>query len=754
MRLLRLFTALLLLPAFLSSAQNAPVGTWTSHLPYNNVIGLATDGQMIYAASELTFFTYDPVSGEMDPYSKTDGMADVGMAGIGYDNVTGTVVLTYTNGNIDLFKNKNFYNIPDFKIRIVNGSKDVHNLFIENGLAYISTSVGIIVVDLEKREIKETWEFAQNQTTIPIYAFGANTQYYYATTPNGVYRINRNSPSPQVFSLWEKISNKIISDVTVVDNKMFFGNDNFVYIITADTLNPVFNAQLGGKNINAGNNRVLISYYSGVAIMNPYDYNIDDTKFFNDTRQAIALGDGSYWVADMQKGLAKFQDNPTYIKPNGPSGSISFDIYAYDRNILVAHGGTNDKWNPISPSSFNPNGFSEYKDGTWVSYGKSSGYEPLKNVTDFVAITKDRTDGTIYAGSFRDGLFILKADGSHQLLRENSPIDESVNNGGTWQITALALDKNNTLWLNQFGVPNELAAKSSDNAWYKFNGPFVTILLNSAAGLIIDDVDQKWYYSPLGGGVFVVNDGGTLDNKTDDQYKLLTTGAGLPDNDVYSLAKDKNNAIWVGTRAGIGIFNCAESIFTDGCTAEKPIVQYDQFAGELFKTEIVYAIAVDGANRKWIGTANGVWLLSPDAQEIVYRFTAENSPLPSNVIKKITVDPVTGDVYIGTEKGLVCYRSTATDGGEENEEQLVTFPNPVPSGYSGTIAIKGFVENADVRITDISGQLVYRTTALGGQAVWNGLDYKGRRPQSGVYYVFATNKDGTQKTTGKIVFRQ
>jgi hypothetical protein len=194
-------------------------------------------------------------------------------------------------------------------------------------------------------------------------------------------------------------------------------------------------------------------------------------------------------------------------------------------------------------------------------------------------------------------------------------------------------------------------------------------------------------------------------------------------------------------------------VATGSCEIRKPIVQYDQFAGYLFQNEKVKTIAVDGANRKWIGTTNGVWLISPDGDKIIYRFTVDNSPLPSNTIQKIAVDPITGVVYVGTSEGLVSFRSTATDGGESNANVLV-FPNPVPSGYSGSIAIRGLVENADVRITDISGQLVYRTTALGGQAVWNGHDYTGRTPQSGVYLIFVTNKDGSQTHVGKMVFMQ
>ncbi len=754
MRLLRLFTALFFI-ACSADAQNAPVGTWTSHLPYNNVISIATDGKMLYAASEISFFTYDPASGEMDAYSKTEGMSDVDMAWVAHDRTTGYTILTYKNGNIDLFKDRNFYNIPDFKQRVINGAKEINGIYTENGLAYISTSIGIIVVNLAKREIKETYEFIQNEITVPVLAFAASEQYFYANTGSGIYRINRNSPSPQVFSLWQKISDKVLPDAAVAQNIFFAANQDSLYKAQGDSLIGVMSLGQGGDHIDEGNGYLLICSYGAVEGYNAATWSKDVYNYqYTDTRQAVLLNDGNMWVADYYKGIAKSQDNISYVKPNGPSGLSSYDIYAYDRNVLVAHGAVSDNW----VFRYNTEGFSEYKDGQWINYNMQN-FPFLSNFYDFITITKDRNDGTIYAGSFISGLLVLNADGTHQQLAQNSPILESVNvNPGTWSVAGLVLDENRTLWVNNFGtINNELAAKTADNNWYKFNPSVFGGYPGGGTNIIIDDIGQKWYVSPRGGGVVVYNDNGTIEDKTDDATRQLMAGAGagnLPDNDVYSIAKDKNNAIWIGTRAGIAIVNCTEVAATSQCDAEQPTVQFDQFAGKLFATEIVYAIAVDGANRKWVGTASGVWLLSPSGEEIVSRFTEENSPLPSNVIKKITIDPVSGDVYIGTEKGLVCYRGTATDGGEKNEEQLITFPNPVPSGYGGTIAIKGFVENADVRITDISGQLVYRTTALGGQAVWNGMDYKGRRPQSGVYLVFATNKDGTEKTTGKIVFMQ
>jgi ligand-binding sensor domain-containing protein len=758
MSVLRLLACyLLLFSCTLVNAQQTPIGYWTSHFPYNDVISIATDGEKIFAASSLSFFTHDPASGETEAYSKAEGMADVGMAWVAFDKQTEYAILVYQNGNIDLFKDNSFYNIPDFKNRVLNVPKTIFSVYTENGLAYLSTSIGIVVVNLVKREIKETWEFVQNQITVSAHGLASTATDFYAVTSKGLYRISRSRPNPQIFSQWQQVNTKVLSDIAVAGNKLFVSTQDSLYVLENDTLRGFFQLVSGGDHLDEANGKLLLSKWNALQVFDPATFAIEFYSFFTDVKQAVSLADGSYWVADGGSGVAKAVNETSvnnYIKPNGPAGPYSFDIYAYDRNILVAHGSVTDKW----VWQFTPDGFSEFKDGQWYQYSHNT-FAPMKdlNLRDYIAITKDRSDGTIYAGSYRDGLFVLKADGSYELLRQSSPVEESKNNPGTWPIAGLALDENGTLWMSTFGTKYELAAKTRDNAWYKFDTPISMAFPNGSANVIIDDLGQKWYISPLGSGVIVYNDNNTPDNIADDTYRQLLAGAGagnLPNNDVYALAKDKNNAIWIGTRAGIGIVNCADQATTTQCDAERPIVQFDQFAGYLFETEIVYTIAVDGANRKWIGTASGVWLLSPNGDEIIYRFTAEDSPLPSNNIRKITVDPVTGDVYIGTDKGLVCYRSTATDGGAENAEKLLAFPNPVPSGYSGSIAINGFVENADVRITDMSGQLVYRTTAYGGQAVWNGLDYNGRRPQSGVYLVFASNRDGTQTKAGKIVFMQ
>jgi len=262
---------------------------------------------------------------------------------------------------------------------------------------------------------------------------------------------------------------------------------------------------------------------------------------------------------------------------------------------------------------------------------------------------------------------------------------------------------------------------------------------------------------PKSNGLVCFNHGQSIDNPGDDQWKMYRSGKGngnLPDNDVRCIAKDKNNFIWVGTAKGIGVIQCSQQVFNNqGCEATLPIVQQDNFAGYLFSDEQVQAIAVDGADRKWVGTQNGVWLISPDAAKTIYRFTESNSPLLSNDVKQIAIDGKTGEVFFATAKGICSFRSTATETVETGNEALV-FPNPVPPGYTGTIAIRGLAANAIVKITEMNGRLVYQTRALGSQATWNGKDYKGRTISTGIYLVFTSDEDHQQKLVTKIVFVQ
>jgi hypothetical protein len=372
---------------------------------------------------------------------------------------------------------------------------------------------------------------------------------------------------------------------------------------------------------------------------------------------------------------------------------------------------------------------------------------------DFITVAVDKRDGSAWAGSYGGGLLHIKNNNQFEIFKQNSPIEQAIGDLGSYRIAGLAFDADNNLWISNFGTNHQLHVLKNNASWKSFSAPFP--LNNNAAGqILIDDANQKWIISPTGNGLLVFNDNNTIDNAGDDRWKLFKTGVGsgnLPSNEVLSIAKDKSGFIWVGTSDGVASFQCPQEVFVSGCEAIWPVINDGGFANYLFKGQEVRSIAVDGADRKWIATSSGAWLVNADGDKVVEHFTEENSSLLSSDVKTITIDGKTGEVFFATAKGICSFRGTAT-AAEETKNSVLVFPNPVPPAYNGNIGIRGLPENSIVKITETNGRLVYQTRALGGQAVWNGKDYKGKQAASGIYLVIAEDENKQEKIVTKIVF--
>ncbi len=753
-------TSTFLLITFFSvcaSAQNAAIGFWDSHLPYNTSVGVVTDGNMVYSICNQAFFSYNSADGQEVSYSKTDGMSDIGMQCGGYDKTTKTLVLVYNSGSIDLFRNNNFYNIPDLKRIAKPEEKKIYQVYAENGYAYLCTSIGVVVIDLDKEEIEKTYKFQVDIETVPVYGFSADSKYFYAVTRTGLYRGDKNSPMLQNTSAWTNLYKKdTFSNVVNVDDVLYLANKRKIYAVAADSVRLIYTSPKNIQHISAGKDNLLIGVSDskgGIIKLMDKGFNIVDSFDCEDsTVQAAQTTDDHTWVATPKHGLKKRSGTETEsIVPDGPSNPNAYSVYANNRIVYVAHGGYNSSY--FAASSYD--GFSKLKDGKWTYY-RHGDYTPLNGLRDFSSLAVDELTGTLYAGSYLNGLFILHKDGSSEIINNGSLFDGSIAYGSDYhQVIGLTLDKHSNLWVTSMFSPHQLYVKAKDGTWSKYRVPGITF---GGGPVAVDDNGQVWITDYYGGGVTAINTRNTVNDTSDDEVFHFTAGkefGNLPSPVVGCVARDVNNDIWVGTENGIAIFKgCIVNGSAKLCDAEIPIVHYDQYSGPLFAGEYVKVITLDATGNKWIGTRNsGAWLISADAQTVIHHFTKDNSPLPSNYIREISIDKVTGDVYIGTDQGLVSYHGAATEGGTSNKDVLA-FPNPVPGDYTGTIAIRGLVDNADVRITDISGNLIYHGRAQGGQVVWNGKDYTGHRPQSGVYLFFVTDKDGKQTYTGKIIFIQ
>ncbi|HHG86267.1 MAG TPA: Por secretion system protein, partial [Bacteroidetes bacterium] len=267
--------------------------------------------------------------------------------------------------------------------------------------------------------------------------------------------------------------------------------------------------------------------------------------------------------------------------------------------------------------------------------------------------------------------------------------------------------------------------------------------------ITIDDFGNKWIIAN-GAGIAVYNENGTLDDASDDNFKRLNVvqgAGGLPNNSVYAITKDRKGLIWVGTLEGIAVYASPGSVFSDNfADASCPVI--DGFC--LLRDQRVSTIAVDGANRKWLGTNTGVYVVNPQGNRLLEHYTTENSPLFSDEIRDIQIDPSTGEIFIGTAKGLISLMGDATRG-KETSKDLYVFPNPIPYDYDGTVAITCSVTDAEVRITNVAGQLVRALDALGGQAIWDFRDVAGRRLAPGIYLAMVTSSEGKNAGIAKFV---
>jgi hypothetical protein len=697
------------------SQAQTPIGQWQEYLPWLPAVSVTANAGKIYCASPFGLFSVN--TGEeqdLTRYSKVNGLHDIGISTIGSNN--NGVLIAYRNSNLDLLQGNNVYNIPDFQRKQVSADKSIFRVFFNNDNAYLCTGLGVVVLNTTRLEIADTWTIGATYT--PVYALALLNSYWYAATPNGIRKAPLTGANLADFRNWTPVQQGLQQDtvwqVIQFGNKLICRQGKQLYQLNNDTWQPWYADGNTITNLSVNDQQLLICESTRVLVMQT-----DGTtaaalqdKYIQAPMDAVGYGQDT-WIADSLQGLVRYNAGLfTPITPDAPASIITGDMLFINNTLWAAAGGVDNAWNPTG----NTNGYYTFNKGEWHQY--KSG----KDILTLAAYGND-----VYIGSFGDGL-----------LYRNNVYKEASN------VSGLATDASGNLWVADYGASSNLLMKKPDNSWAFFRNPYAQSY-NAISQLLVDDYGQVWMVSPLGNGLFSFN-------YSTNQWRQFRMGAqqgNLPSNDVYCMAKDKNGSIWVGTGRGIAIMNCGQQ---GSCDAYLPVIKQDNFAGYLFQDEQVNAISVDGANRKWVGTLNGAWLVSEDGETILMQFNTSNSPLPGNHIFKIAIDPATGEVYFATEKGLMSWHGTATEATVMQKDTVLVFPNPVPPKYTGTIAIRGLAQNALVKITDISGRLVFQTRALGGQAIWNGTDYTGHRPQSGVYLVFVSSQETGEHLVTKIVF--
>jgi sugar lactone lactonase YvrE len=757
-------------------AQGIGIGQWRDHLPYDYATTVEEAWDYIFCSTPYSLFYYDRPDNRINRLSKVNGLSDIGVSSVSYNQDQSILVVAYTNTNIDLIlKNLVIINIPDIKRKEILGLKTINSVMNYGRYAYLSCGFGIVVLDLQRKEIKDTYYIGPDGGAINVLSMAYNDTAFFAATEKGIYYADKNNPNLAYFGNWTKMED--IPDpegyyniVHVYQGKLFINlhtqdnpDDDLMVLDNGQWRDLETESTLATHSLRTCGDKLVVSYSYFVNVYDPdlarvlniYTYGVGGPA----PNDAIIGSDNFYWIADQNVGLAKVWGEGyerEFIKPTGAPTADIFNISAGTGELWLVPGGITATWG----NTWKTAQVFSFINETWNTYDPSN-TPALDSIRDMVCVAVDPyNNNRVFAGSWSRGLLEFNNNSLTQIYNNlNSSLLPNVIEGlPSIKIGGLAFDKDHNLWMTNSGAEKLVAVRREDGtatgSWQSYSLGGSTIGLD-VRKIIVDANGQKWilprtsqsnpYY------IIVFNEM----NEPTKQVKGLQSGTGqggLPGTNVFAIAEDLEGQIWVGTDEGIAVFFSPQNVFSGSdFDAQRILVNFDGYVQYLLETETVKVIAIDGANQKWIGTDRaGVFLLSADGTKQIYHFTEENSPLLSNTITDIAIDD-NGEVFIGTAKGLISYRGIATPGPDANTG-VYAYPNPVKPGYNGPIAIKGVVKDASVKITDVSGTLIFETKAEGGQAIWDGRNFDGRHASSGIYMVFITNSDGSEKMVTKILF--
>ncbi|MBR1627411.1 MAG: hypothetical protein IJ681_09740 [Bacteroidales bacterium] len=743
---------------------------WRDHLSYYFTLNVCQIKDRILVAGQSALFYYNPTTKQMDKFNKVNGLSDAGIGVVAYDSVSESLVITYENSNIDIVKEEKVYNIPDIKDRAIEGSKAINSIYFADDRAYLSCGFGVVVLDLQRHEIYDTWYLGENSSAINVNCIYIDDTAIYAGTTEGLLYADKDSKTLASSQSWKnkhltEDNNKEIKHIlpyganSILLNVMKY-NQTVSNLIKYDgqTKDTVFYDAYVLQIKNYGGNIGIVGYRS----FDIYDTNANQLYHYSDQWNPISgvkidLRDfcidnnNSLWLAHYNHGLIHVADYTTagtskteIIYPVGP---LSNDVYNLtfdpDGKLYLAPGGKDNTGvnKGIRADSYMYNGYY----WTVLDYGqtKDSIYDALK-----VAIDPKNKDHVMIS-TWWSGIMEVMNEKVINLFDSTNTDSRLASHLYNYRIAGIDYDNSGNLFIASSLVPYGFVYRTFKNEWGSFY-TYPYIGNDEIVGMTLDKFNSYKLIYTVSNKILLINNQGEM--------KLIdpNNGSLLETSNIRCMTQDKDGEIWIGTEKGIkviyslyGAFDVGSSGYDVQCS--NIVYSEDGIAQYLLSFEDVKCIMVDGANRKWIGTErSGVYVLSPNGDKELYHFTLENSPLFSNKIICMAQNPLTGEVFIGTDRGLISYRAeTLTP--ETEDRDLSVFPNPVRPDYNGLIAINGFVENSDVKITDANGRLVAHLQSLGGQAVWDGRNFEGQKVSSGVYFVFSSANEGENKAKGKFM---
>ena len=782
----RLFTLIVILQCYISSVC-AGIGSWRLHMAYHNATQCVVVNDEVYVLSDGSLYSYTPATDFVECYDKSNILSDQGIRHIGVCEKTNTLVIIYENANIDLIHSDgSVVNITDF----ANASTfdpQVNDLRIIEGKAYLATNFGVIVLDVEREEFGNT--YVLGKTTHSCVEFDG---ILYAATAEGLYSGDTRSNLLDA-SNWVLLNSNVYAQLTIFDNNLLaLKSKESVYSVNSSDGSPTLFSKGKFTFLHCTDGMLLIGNKTDVLV---YSSLADYTRltFDDGTVNYLAADNGTYWTCNGTKGLNGYRydadekrivQTVSGIMPNSPVRNYCQYLSFVDDDRLLIAGGYINYFD--YPHLHRQATLMMYEDGVWTSFEEEGVANRIagtfRNMTSIVQDPKDPNHH--YASSFGQGIYEFRdmkfvrqythveKPGSPDVIA--SPLESAVpykKNGNPnyeyTRISRLSYDKWGNLWISNADGGGNV---TSPLKILKPDGSFVSLYydeleyLPTVTEILFDSHDRVWVVSMQNEvRLFCIDLNGTLEDTSDDRVRVFNEkfvdqdGGSVEVYYINDIAEDHNGDIWVMTDKGPYVLYNTEEVFKDDYHFTKikvPRNDGTNYADYLLDGAYTTCIEIDAANRKWIGTlSNGIYLISADGLEEIHHFTKDNTPLPSSVIESLALHHKSGELFVGTDKGLVSYMSDAIRPEESYEEEKVyAYPNPVTPDYDGLITVVGLKANSHVKIINTAGRLVAEGTSLGGSFIWNGRTLQGQRVATGIYYVLGSDEEGNEGIVTKVLF--
>ena len=736
---------------------------WTGLFSYASVRGISHGNDQIFAGCENSVFSFDLISQELKTISTVNGLSGESISTIYYSEGFGILVIGYENGLIDLKidGDEDILKVVDIleKPTIPPDRKRINDFYEYNGNLYISTQFGISLYDLSRLEFGDTYFIGDFGGLLDITQTTVLEPYIYASSlGGGLRRALVENDNLIDFEQWESLSpgiRNLKGVVTLSDDIIVARNDNVISRLVGTSLVSIANINEEIVDFNSEDDILTLSTETSIQAYAPGFNLTASVNFLPDFDFFLQSGisfNGSFYMGTKEQGLLGVPfgtTTATQFLPDGPILNQSFSVDTSPGQLWVSYGDVSQTFDPF-PLDFL--GVSNLKDETWTNLPSDT--EHLSKASDLVEITINPFNpDEVYMSSFQKGLLRIIGQVPVILFDEtNSDLEKVIigNNDAGIRIFGSEFDRDGNLWFVQSKTNDGLIKLTPTGQLQKFN---FEALIDGVSELALTDLN----ISREGFVFFGTQRNGMLGyNPASNSFNRITQTAGngnLPSTRVRALTFDNQNRLWIGTARGLRVLFNVAGFFEEGANVESQpiIIEEDGVGQELLVGQTITDIEVDGSNNKWVSTSSsGVFYFSPNGQETLLRFNKDNSPLPSNNVQDIAIDELSGRVYFATINGLVAFDGTST-APRDNLENVYAYPNPVRPGFTGNVTIDGLTSNANVKITDIEGNLVFETTSEGGSVQWDTSAFGQYKVASGVYMILITTDDALETKVSKVM---